>query len=172
MVRAHLNPNGIVTQWVPLYETDTETVKSEIATFVEVFPRGQIFANLSDGFGYDVVLMARADGAPIDIDSVANRLVAPEYARVAQSLLEVGFSSGYQLFGTFASSSADVRRWLAGAAINHDKDLRLQYLAGLALNQQTGDDIFRQILRNRVWPSQDFTGSDAGIAMLTEVLVR
>jgi spermidine synthase len=116
--------------------------------------------------------MARADGAPIDIDSVANRLVAPEYARVAQSLLEVGFSSGYQLFGTFASSSADVRRWLAGAAINHDKDLRLQYLAGLALNQQTGDDIFRQILRNRVWPSQDFTGSDAGIAMLTEVLVR
>src|SRR5205814_5160829 len=59
MVRAHLNPQGIVTQWVPLYETDPETVKSEIATFFEVFPHSQVFANLNGFAGYDVVLMCR-----------------------------------------------------------------------------------------------------------------
>jgi spermidine synthase len=171
MVREHLNPHGIVTQWVPLYESDTDTVKSEIATFFEVFPGGQIFANLNGGFGYDVVLMARPDGAPIDVDGIENRLATPEYKHVAESLREVGFFSGYQLFGTFASGRTDIHKWLAGAAINQDKDLRLQYLAGMALNQQTGNEIYRQILSNRVWPSKEFTGSDANMALLTQALV-
>src|SRR5258705_9647856 len=33
LVKLHLNPGGIVTQWGPLYESDVATVKSEIATF-------------------------------------------------------------------------------------------------------------------------------------------
>ena len=41
LVKKHLNPGGIVTQWVPLYQTDLATVKSEIATFFEVFRMGQ-----------------------------------------------------------------------------------------------------------------------------------
>jgi spermidine synthase len=171
MVRDHLNPQGIVTQWVPLYESDTDTVKSEIATFFEVFPGGQIFANLNGGFGYDVVLMARQDGAPIDVDDIESRLATPEYKHVAESLREVGFLSGYQLFGTFASGGTDIHQWLAGAAINRDKDLRLQYLAGMALNQQTGNEIYRQILSYRVWPSKEFTGSDANMALVTQALV-
>ena len=40
MVQRHLNPGGLVTQWVPLYESTPEVVKSEIATFFEVFPNG------------------------------------------------------------------------------------------------------------------------------------
>ena len=32
-MKAHLNPGGVVTQWVPLYESDAATVRSEIATF-------------------------------------------------------------------------------------------------------------------------------------------
>ena len=39
MVKAHLNPGGLVTQWVPLYETDLETVKSVMATFLMSSPR-------------------------------------------------------------------------------------------------------------------------------------
>jgi len=44
LVKQHLNPGGIVTQWVPLYETDMSTVKSELATFFDVFPNGTIWA--------------------------------------------------------------------------------------------------------------------------------
>jgi spermidine synthase len=55
MARKHLNPGGIVAQWVPLYETDTDSVKSEIATFFDVFPGGTIWANEGENGGYDVM---------------------------------------------------------------------------------------------------------------------
>jgi spermidine synthase len=47
MVKAHLKPGGIVSQWVPLYESDSATVKSEIATFAEVFPYVTLWANIN-----------------------------------------------------------------------------------------------------------------------------
>ena len=51
LVKQHLNPGGVVTQWVPLYESDSETVKSEIATFFQVFPNGTIWGNDINGEG-------------------------------------------------------------------------------------------------------------------------
>ena len=38
LVKQHLNPGGIVTQWVPLYETDADTVKSEVGHFLRRVP--------------------------------------------------------------------------------------------------------------------------------------
>ena len=40
LVKRHLKPGGLVTQWVPLYESTMEAVKSEMATFFAVFPDG------------------------------------------------------------------------------------------------------------------------------------
>jgi spermidine synthase len=34
--KQHLNPGGIVAQWLPLYDTDLETIKTEIATVAPV----------------------------------------------------------------------------------------------------------------------------------------
>ena len=172
MVRAHLNPSGIVTQWVPLYESDLETVKSEMATFFEVFPNSQVFANLNGSAGYDVVLMGRLGDEPINIDSLANRLQQPQYERVMRSLSDVGFNSVYDLYGTFAGSSVDLREWLTGAVINRDKDLRLQYLAGLALNRLYHNVIYYQIVDSRQWPSQTFAGSEDTLHQLASALVH
>src|SRR6202020_1826786 len=59
LVKEHLNPGGVVTQWVPLYESNAETVKSEIATFFDVFPNGSVWANEPNGGGYDVFLLGQ-----------------------------------------------------------------------------------------------------------------
>ena len=37
-VKQHLNPGGVVTLFVQLYESNPAAVKSEIGTFLEVFP--------------------------------------------------------------------------------------------------------------------------------------
>ncbi len=91
LVKSHLNPGGIVTQWVPLYESDSAVVKSEIATFFEVFPDGTIWSNDENGKGYDVVLLGQAGETKINLDAIQQRLEQPEYSAVAQSLNDVGF---------------------------------------------------------------------------------
>ena len=42
IVKAHLNPGGAITLFVQLYESNTEAVKSEIATFFRAFPNGVV----------------------------------------------------------------------------------------------------------------------------------
>ena len=72
MCKRHLNPGGVIAQWVPLYESDTDTVKSEIATFFEVFPDGIVWSNdTAIGEGYDVVLFGQNGPTTIDVEAHA-----------------------------------------------------------------------------------------------------
>ncbi len=49
VVKEHLNPGGVVTLFVQLYESNTDAVKSEIATFFQAFPNGVVFGNTNNG---------------------------------------------------------------------------------------------------------------------------
>jgi spermidine synthase len=166
MVKGRLNPGGIVTQWVPLYESDMDTVKSEIATFFDVFPDGSIFANELNGGGYDLVMLGWAGPAKIDVDAVEARLEQPAYQAVAQSLRDVGFNSAIQMLGTYAGQASDLKPWLADAEINRDGNLRLQYLAGFALNNTKEGEIYGRMLMYRRYPDNLFTVSDQRRAAL------
>ena len=168
--KAHLTPGGMVTQWVPLYESDVATVKSEIATFLAVFPDGLIFANTDGGSGYDLTLVGMNRPGPIDMDAMQARLETPGYFKVRASLSDVGIVSAGALLSTFIGSRKELEPWLANAQINRDSNLRLQYLAGLALNTSKEDAIYRQILSYRRLPSQAFAGSPAHLAALFDAM--
>jgi spermidine synthase len=147
MAKQHLNPGGVVTLFVQLYESNTDAVKSEIGTFLEAFPNGVVFGNTNEGKGYDLVLLGQVEPTRIDVDAIQARLQRPEYAPVAQSLREIGMSSAVDLFATYAGRKTDLQAWLKDAQINHDKNLRLQYLAGLGLNLYQADVIYSDMLR-------------------------
>jgi spermidine synthase len=159
MEKSKLNPGGLVTQWVPLYESDLESVRSEIATFFAVFPDGAIFANESEGTGYDLVMLGSNGPLRIDVDAIEDRLQQPAYEEVGQSLRDVGFVSAFQMLGTYAGQASDLKPWLEGAQINRDNNLRLQYLAGLALNEKHEVDIYKQMLEYRNYPDNLFAVS-------------
>jgi spermidine synthase len=160
LVKRHLNPGGFVTQWVPLYESNVETVQSEIATFFQAFPHGSVWGNLSgEGQGYDVVLLGQAEELKINVDDIEQRLGRPEYKPVADSLHEVGFKSGLDLLTTYAAQASDLRGWLRHAQINRDRNLRLQYLAGMGLNQYLAPVIYENMLQLSRFPSEVFTGT-------------
>jgi spermidine synthase len=149
LVKRHLNPGGLVTQWVPLYESSPDVVKSELATFFEVFPNGTVWANLNNGEGYDVVLLGQADDGPLNLDAAHHRLQTPERARAVRSLHEVGFQGLVDLLSTYAGHASDMRAWLQGAEINRDRNLRLQYLAGMQLNLYLGGRIYSEMVSYR-----------------------
>jgi spermidine synthase len=165
-VKRHLNPGGIFTLYVPLYESDFRTVKSELATFFEAFPNATVWANNVDGQGYDMVFMGHLDQAKIDIDAADERLRRPEFAAVAESLREIGSRSALDLFTTYLGQRADLGKWTAGAEINRDRDLRLQYLGGWGINSNLADPIYREMLRYRRLSAHPFTGSPERVAGL------
>ena len=169
LVKEHLNPGGIVTQWVPLYESNVETVKSEFATFFQAFPNGTIWGNSNKG-GYDTVALGQVEPTRIDIDAIDRRLARPDYAAVAQSLREVGFDLAVGLLATYATQEPDLRPWLAGAEINRDGNLRLQYLAGLGLNISMEAAIYNEILSYHTFPRNLFVGSEGRLQALESAM--
>jgi spermidine synthase len=160
LAKQRLNPGGVVTVFVQLYESTEDAVKSEIATFFEAFPYGTVWANTVQGQGYDLVLLGQLEPTRINLDRLQERWNSPEYAAVAQSLGEIGFYSVSDLFETFAGTADDLKPWLQGAAINRDRNLRLQYLAGLGLNLYQANPIYLNMTSGGIrFPEEIFTGS-------------
>ncbi|HEY8269028.1 MAG TPA: hypothetical protein VIG34_10245, partial [Xanthobacteraceae bacterium] len=171
-VKKHLNPGGVAVQWVPFYESTPDVVKSQLATFFSIFPRGVIFANKGEGWNSDTVVFAEADPQPIEPDPVQQRLDSAEYGRVKESLAEVGFNSIVDLLATYIGRASDLENWLKDAQINTDRNLRLQYLAGMGSNFGQADAIYEDLLRQRRFPEDLFVASDETKKMLREVLPR
>ena len=170
LVKSHLNPGGVVAQWLPIYDSDLETVKTELATFFSVFPAGTVWSNNINGDGYDLVLLGSAEGSPINVDEVQRRLDHSGYVAVAQSLSEVGFHSAVDVLATYAGRASDLKPLLADAAINEDLNMRLQYLAGLGLNSMGNQAIYRTILRYRRFPSDLLVGTGGRMDALRTLL--
>jgi spermidine synthase len=160
LVRRHLNPGGLVTQWVPLYESNSAVVRSEIATFLDAFPNTSIWGNTNNGQGYDTVLLGSLDALKVDLNEIQDRANRANYSDVLTALTDVGYKPPIDLLGTFAGQVSDLRPWLGNAEINRDRDLRLQYLAGFQLNLYQGEPIYREILSYRKFPGDLFVGSD------------
>jgi spermidine synthase len=172
VIRDHLNDGGIVTVFVQLYESGMQAVKSEVATFLEVFPNGMIFGNTHQGGGYDVVLLGQKGDARIDVDRIEQRLASPEFAGVAQSLAEIGFYNGVDLLSTFAVQGPMLRPWLTDAQVNRDRNLRLQYLAGLGVNKYEQAQIYSEILQYRQVPQDLFVGSPDRLQTLYSAIMN
>jgi len=170
LVKRHLNPGGVVTQWVPLYESDPATVKSEIATFFDVFPDATVWANDNNGAGYDVVLLGQPEPSRIDLDVLDARLHREDHVPVVESLADVSFHSAASLLGTYDGRAVDLKPWLAGAEINRDLSLRLQYLAGMGLNFNDAGLIGTQIRSYRRFPEDLFVGSEQRVRGLRGML--
>lgn len=157
LARAHLTPGGVVTQWIPLYETDLRSVKSEIGTFARVFPDTTLWNPDLLEEGYDLVALGRVEQTPINQAEIEARIEAAP--RVKKSLEQVLLGSAGAILGTYAGRSKDLAPWLADAEINRERNLRLQYLAGLAANQDQRFLIFQSLLAYRRYPADLFVAS-------------
>jgi spermidine synthase len=80
--------------------------------------------------------------------------------------------SAVDLFSNYAGRKADLGPWLQDAAINRDRNLRLQYLAGLGLNLYQSDVIYTDMLSYSQYPEDLFTGSPETLQSLREAIRR
>lgn len=128
LCRSHLNPDGVVTLWVPLYESNEATVKCEMATFLHEFPQATIWSGESQNVGYDVVVVATVEDKPLDFYRFISKMMSNK--SLQGSFEHVGLGSIPALLSSYVASGHELKTWLSDAQINRDANLRLQYLAG------------------------------------------
>jgi spermidine synthase len=172
LVKSHLNPGGIAAQWLPVYESDEETVRTELATFFSVFPEATVWSNYLNGDGYDLVLLGSADPLRIDVDRLEQRLEQSGYSGVDKSLVGAGFHSAVELLATYAGRGPDLTPMTLGAQINDDMNMRLQYIAGMGVNSVSSPRIYKELLSYRRFPEDLFPGSGQRIETLRELIGR
>ena len=137
-------------------------------------------------FELPVSLMENPAGSPVLLDrngEPLHHLVLPDFTRSSPvSLKEIPedlvactlaaedrrFRShgGIDLLATYAGQRSDLADWLADAQINRDRNLRLQYLAGMGLNTNQSGGIYQEMVRQRRFPEKLFTGSDRRVQTL------
>ena len=156
IVKSRLKPGGIATQWVPLYETSELAIKIQLRTFMDAFPNGTVWNTVTGGKGYDVVLVGGVEPLRIDIPATERRMASTP--RMFDSFKEVRIPSAIDLLSAYGASGKDLGRWLAGAPINQDFSLKLEYISGQALDQREADAIYGHMVADRTFPAETFTG--------------
>jgi spermidine synthase len=162
IVKARLEPGGIATQWVPLYETSELAIQIQMRTFIDAFPNGTVWNTAITGRGYDVVLVGGAEPLALDADEIDKRI--RNNPRLYQSLHDVKISNAVDLLATYGTRGKDMQAWLEGVPVNRDFSLKLEYISGLALNAGEADPIYANMIRGRKYPN--WTASPAAHAEL------
>jgi spermidine synthase len=172
VMKQHLNPGGVVTIYVQLFETSAEAVKSTVATFFEVFPNGTIWGNPYQGQGHDMLLLGQVEPLRVDLDEMEQRAGyrSSDAGKIGQSLSEIGMNSPVDLFATYAGRRSDLTEWLRNVPMNRDRDLRMQYLAGLGLNLDDAAAIYAGMLAYRRFPDDLFVSAEGRVDSLRRAI--
>ncbi len=152
LCRARLNPGGVFVQWIPLYQTDMLTVSCELATFLDVFPHASLWSSGAErNHGYDIIAVGQIDPAPLDLEKLQRRIASNPDLKAA--LDEVRLGSVLSLFKHYVGRGSDLGEVLAGAEINQESSMKLEYMAGMASHFQAPDAILRLIIAPLRYPS-------------------
>ena len=82
-------------------------------------------------------------------------------------------TSATDLFSTYAGKRPDLNGWMTDAIINRDRNLRLQYLAGLGLNLYQSGSIYSDMLKYATrFPDELFTASPSTLQALRNGIAR
>jgi spermidine synthase len=155
LAKQRLRAGGIVAQWLPLYESDVPSLKSELASFLKVFPQGTVWSShIPRNGGTDLVMIGQDGAMKIDVERLAARI--ERNPRLAQSLADVDLDYLVTLLAAYFGRGPDLAEWLADAQINHERSLRLQYLAGFSIERQHQREIYQAVARYRRYPEDLF----------------
>jgi spermidine synthase len=163
LCKRHLNPNGVMVQWIPLYEKDRATAKCELATFLRVFQSATLWTSWTNRDGHDerhdLIVIGQVTPATIDLAELERRINSN--SAVNGALEQVNLGTIPELVGQFVCRGEDLKPWLEDAEINQDRSLRLEYLAGLSLWMKRHNEIFREIAAFRRYPADLFENDAA-----------
>lgn len=93
LCREHLNPGGMMSQWVPLYFLTLDDVKMLYRTFAEAFPHVMVFQ-----YNFDTFLVGSNERLRLAPETYAGRVTSD---RLRRDLAAIHLATPAQIFGTY-----------------------------------------------------------------------
>ena len=118
-VQERLEPDGVFCQWMQLYEISPETIRSMVASYLEVFPEGEVFTIWR---AVDVLLVAKPASRALSLD----RLRGPAALRM---LAAARIASPEDVAAYWTGSLASLAPLAKGAPLNRDDRPLVEYRA-------------------------------------------
>ena len=135
-VRRRLAPGGIFCQWAHTYDISDADLRSIVATFRAVFPNGTMWL-AGDG---DLLLVGSVPVAPKEeakADQLESRLetidTTWQRSGVPEDLQRVAVRGPHALLSLFVGGSAEMARYAAGAPVQTDDRMALEFSGPFAV---------------------------------------
>jgi len=122
--RERLRDDGIFVQWLQIYQLSTDSMRSVLATFSEVFPHVVVFRIQGAAKGKDLILLGSR--APIDLNRIDERM---KDARTLADLSRVGLKTPADVLAWFVCDERQMKPAVAGAVINTDDNMHVETVA-------------------------------------------
>jgi spermidine synthase len=131
LARERLRPGGMMLQWVQSYNLAPDDLKMVVATFRTAFPATSVWESTPGDF----LLLGSVEPAPLDLRRLRVRWEALPGVRADFDRLGIRGWAG--VLGFFALREDDAARLGAGAGLNTDDRLPLEFSAPRSLHVDT-----------------------------------
>lgn len=159
--RSRLNPDGILVQWVPLYQTSDLEYRSLLKTFASVFPHSTFWFA-----GKSVILVGSERRLVLDPGVLRARMAQP---RAASDLKRLGMDTPERLLSFLLADERSFASYLANAPLNTDAFPFVEYASAWSILKKTTGSNFRA-MREHFLPPDDVAGYAAASADGTRAL--
>jgi len=135
IARRRLRPEGVLCQWIQLYELWPEDFQAILRSFQEVFPAVQIWR-----VGSDAIVL----GGPRDLPLRIGPLLARASARVRADLDRIGVHGPEELLAHFWIGGDELRAAVPPGPLNTDDNMRIEFAAPLRMLARDAGRLDRQ----------------------------
>ena len=139
--KARLNPGGIMSQYVPLYELSAEDYRTILRSFVTVFPESILFYT-----GEDTLILGFRDRVALDPALVRRKFAEIPAAR--NSLADLGFTRPETILGMFVADLRNSEGLTGGQRLNSDDHPVVEFSAPKSALNYTTFGTSRILLEN------------------------
>jgi spermidine synthase len=158
IVRANLEKRGgIVVQWVPLHGMSVDEFKIILATFLETFPEGQLWANVgydARGFsGYGLLVGTPDENFRIDYERVQDRI--QKNPAVRASLGRWRLIPDEDLLACFVGAGKILRRWTKGKPVIDDDQPIIPFVTPWSKGPRIHPSVLTQVLQTGNLPFKE-----------------
>lgn len=122
--RDRLNEDGLFVQWVQIYQLSTDSLRSVLATFHNVFPHVLVFRVEGANKGKDLLLVGSKKPSSLDLLSLGFN-----DARMSAELARVNIKSEADVRAWFVCDESRLAPAVSGAIINTDDNMHIEMTA-------------------------------------------